>query len=229
MPEIIELGHLSIIDQFSLSHHSVARMYAVGMADHAIRERTGYSTRRLGLLLGSPSFQELIAHYRQKVDDKWNATVDAYLDLGVSNMIRAEAQIAEHLDKCEDTGELLPVNALDKISQGRADRFGYSKHSVHHHEHDFATALDRAIARSGKGEAMKTIEGKAEVTQPPSSPPLPAPQGTDDRALTQTQERVPLSGSLGTQVSRSQNSPPVSRRSRSFASVLEPVKRRRVA
>jgi hypothetical protein len=209
MPETQELEVLSIIDRFSLSHHSVARMFALGMTESMIRQRTGYSFKRLSLLIGSPSFRELIAHYAAHLDEKWNEAVDVYTDLGISNMIRAEAQIAEHLDKCEESGELMQPTILDKISQGRADRFGYSKHSVHHHEHDFASALDRAIARSGKGEELKTIEGKAEAVSPMpmATAALSPPQGTRPA-------KAPPRSSAG---------------SRSFASVLEPVKRRKVA
>src|SRR5208282_4607503 len=89
-----------------------------------------------------------------------------YLDLGMSNMIASERMIAERLDAAEEK-DAVPISlpVLDKISQGRADRFGYSKHTVHHHEHDFATALDRAIARSGKAEVIKQIEGRAEPPQ----------------------------------------------------------------
>ena len=169
-----ESNELSVIERFRESHHAVARMFASGMTPSMIRQRTGYSFRRLTLLSADPTFQQLIAHYARQVDEAWNANLDTYLDLGMGNMIRAESQIAEHLDRSEDTGELLPLGALDRISQGRADRFGYSKHNVIEHKHDFATMLDRAIARSGKAEAVKLIEGQAiEVSTPP---PLPAPQ-----------------------------------------------------
>ena len=208
----LEASELSIVERFRESHHAVARMFASGMTPSMIRQRTGYSQRRLTLLWGDPSFQELIAHYAQRVQEVWEEKLDTFLDLGMSNMIRAESQIAEHLDKSEDTGELLPVSTLDRISQGRADRFGYSKHTIHHHEHDFATALDKAIARSGKGEAMKVIEGRAEPT-PPGAASLPAPQQVE--AAT-TRESAPSAGAPR---------PP------SLAQALrpEPVLRRRVA
>ena len=206
--QVEELPVLSVIERFRESHHAVAKMFASGMPPDQIRQRTGYSIRRLTLLFGDPSFQELIAVYAQRVDERWNANLDTFLDLGMGNMIRAEAQIAEHLDKSEDTGELLPLGALDRISQGRADRFGYSKHAIVEHKHDFAAMLDKAIARSGKGEAMKQIEGRATEVSP--MPTLPAPLEVQPEP-SYVRSKSGIAGP------------------RSFASVLEPVKRRKVA
>ena len=201
MSQVEEVRELNVWQRFREEHHAVARMIAAGLSDSMIRQRTGRSIRRLTLLRADPSFQELIAVYSQRVEEKWDENLDTFLDLGMGNMIRAEAQIAEHLDKCEDTGELLPVGVLDRISQGRADRFGYSKHTVLHHNHDFASALDRAIARSGKAEP-KQIEAQA-TSEALNQPALPAPP-----------ERV--------------GAPPQSP-ARSLSSVLSPIKRRRVA
>jgi hypothetical protein len=196
-----EKQELSIIERFREQHHAVARMFAAGFSDSMIRQKTGISLRRLTLLWNDPSFQELIAVYSQRVEDKWNENIDVYLDLGMSNMLRAEAQIAEHIEKAEEADELLPLGMLNKISQDRADRFGYSKHTIHHHEHDFATALDKAIARSGKQIEGRAAEVKPlalphprEVQEVSSPPPSPAPSGP-----------------------------------RSFSAVLNPIKRRKVA
>lgn len=200
--QVEEVRELNVWQRFRESHHALARMLAAGMTQALITQRTGYSRRRITILLGDPSFNELIAVYTKRIEEKWDENLDAYLDLGMANMIRAESQIAEHLDKSEDTGELLPVGVLDRISQGRADRFGYSKHSVIHNTHDFASALDRAIARSGKAEP-KQIEARAEpaaLNQP--QPLLTSPE---------REEAPPLSPA------------------RSFARVLEPIKRRRIA
>lgn len=200
MPQVEEIRELNVWERFREDHHAVARMIAIGMTDNMIRQRTGRSLRRLALLKADPSFNELIAIYSKRIEEKWDENLDAYLDLGMANMVRAESQIAEHLDKCEDTGELLPVGVLDRISQGRADRFGYSKHTVLHHNHDFASALDRAIARSGKA--------------PPQLEMQATPAASTQPALLASPERV--------------GAPPQSP-ARSLSSVLSPIKRRRVA
>lgn len=164
---------LSSVERFRESHHAVARMVALDMTPALIRQRTGITSRRLTLLCSDPSFQELVVIYRQQVEEAWTKNVDTYLDLGMSNMIRAEAQISDHFDKSEDEGELLPIPILDKISQGRADRFGYSKHQTVDVNHDFASLMDKAIARSGKqveGPASpKLIEAQA-VPHPDTRP-----------------------------------------------------------
>ena len=143
-----------------------------------IRRNTGISIRRLTLLLGDPSFEALIASYAERVAEKWDENVDKYLDLGLGNMILAEAQIAERLNDALD-GEPVPLLTLDRISQGRADRFGYSKHAVIHHNHSFDEQLERAIAR-GKPKEIEDkgpplIEGQVVQSILPESAPNPPP------------------------------------------------------
>lgn len=179
-------------------------MVASGMTPSMIRQRTGVSQRRLTLFLGDPSFNELISIYAKKIGEAWDRNIDAYLDLGISNMLKAEAQIADHFEAAEDSNELLPLKILDTISQGRADRFGYSKHTIHHHEHDFAAALDKAIARSGKGAEIRQIEGRAEPPAELKLLPYEEPVQTRQPAAS---EPAP----------------------RSFAAILRPVRRRSVA
>ena len=193
--------------QYRDSHHRIAQMFAMGCTPSMIRRQTGISIRRLSLLSADPTFNELIAGYTQRAEAKLELAQDAFMDTAISNMLRAELQIADHLDQSEETGELMPVNILDKISQGRADRFGYSKHSTMRVEHDFATALDKAIARSGKGEAMREIEGKATEVAIPAQPSLlPPTRGEGPDMCGETPRQVP----------------------RSFQGVLE-IKRRKIA
>lgn len=199
---------LSIIERFRESHHAVAKMFASGMTNSMIRQRTGLSNRRLELLWNDPSFQELIAVYAQRVDEVWNKNLDTYLDLGMSNMINAESQIAERLDEALNVGaEPIPLAMLDKISQGRADRFGYGKNSTIEHKHDFASLMDRAIERSGKAKEVKMIEGQALAQDAPVTAP-PAPLEPESSQVAQTSRPT---------------------RARSFSQVLNPIKKRRVA
>ena len=208
----LEPREMTLIDYYKEQHQAVARMLASGMTESMVRQRTGYSTRRLTLLQADPTFNELIAVFRKRIEEKWEANLDTYIDLGMANMIRSEAQIAEHLDKSEDTGELLPVATLDRISQGRADRFGYSKHATIHHQHDFATAMDKAIARSNAAKPVSQVDSSPPVIEVQASSPSP-----DDRmlAISEEQARPPDQ--------RTRPAP------RSFAGVLAPIKRRRVA
>ena len=159
-----------LIERFREHHHAIASMVAAGLTPAMIRRQTGISIHRLSLYMADPTFNELIAQKAKVVAEKFDENIDQYLDLGMGNMIRSEALIAERLNEDEP----IPLLTLDRISQGRADRFGYSKHSTMRVEHDFATMLDKAIARSGKGE-LKQIEAQAEpaVLNQPALPPPP--------------------------------------------------------
>lgn len=159
-----------LIERFREHHHAIASMVAAGLTPAMIRRQTGISLHRLTLYMADPTFNELIAQKAKVVAERFDENIDAYLDLGMGNMIRSEALIAERLNEDEP----IPLLTLDRISQGRADRFGYSKHSTMRVEHDFATMLDKAIARSGKGE-LKQIEAQAEpaVLNQPALPPPP--------------------------------------------------------
>ncbi len=162
-----EKEELSVVERFRESHHAVAMMFAAGMTPSMIRQKTGYSTRRLTLIYNNPAFQDLIKIKAKRIEERWEEKIDAFTDLGLTNMIAAERQLHDKIAQADDEGEFLPTRDLISIVADRADRFGYSKHSVVKHEHDFAAALDRAIARSG----VKQIEGKAEDL----TLPLPAP------------------------------------------------------
>lgn len=137
--------------RFRESHHAVARWFAQGLTMSMVCERTGYTRRRLNLLLADPTFQDLVATYHAEIEERVRKDIDVYDDLQRRNMIRAEHLIADRLD---DEEEPLSVSILDRISQGRADRTGYSKHSTVKHEHSFADALDRAIERSGRAKVI---------------------------------------------------------------------------
>lgn len=192
------------ISRFRESHHRIAQYFALGMTASMIRRQTGISIRRLTIMWNSPAFQDLIKHYSAETEEKIAVAQDAFADLAISNMLRAETMIADKLADAEEGEADVPFAILNKIVEGRADRFGYGKNSTVKVEHDFATQLDRAIARSGKAKEVKVIEGEAS-----SIPALPS---TAEPA--KTPPTVPLA--------------PQPKRP-SFAQVLGDVKRRKVA
>ncbi len=199
------------LDQYRERHHAVARLVAIGATHDHIRRQTGISFRRMSILMSDPSFKELVTLYRDDVEKIWNRNVDQYLDLGMGNMIRAEAMIQDKLDDADEKGEELPLLTLNRLSQDRADRFGYPKTSQVEHKHDFAALLDRAIERSGKAKEVKVIEHLAvEVSEGVSS----------SRTLTPSLPSGPG------EVTAPNSQPPRARPS--FASILT-TKRRRVA
>lgn len=133
------------------SHHMIARLRASGLRGFQIAERMGYSAVRVNDLLNSPAMEELVAQYRLKVDEAFVENQDAFFTLATSNMLAAERHIRDQIDQLDEVGELLPVRTALAISRDAADRFGYGKKSQQTNINvDFAAALEKAIARSGK-------------------------------------------------------------------------------
>jgi hypothetical protein len=165
------------LDQYRERHHAVARLIAIGATHDHIRRQTGLSFKRISILIADPTFKELVTLYAADVEKIWNRNVDQYLDLGMGNMIQAEAMIADQLEEADEADENLPILTLNRLSQDRADRFGYPKSSQVEHKHGFAALLDRAIERSGKAREVKIIEAIAvEVSEgQPRHQPVPLP------------------------------------------------------
>lgn len=153
-----------IIQRLRDPHHKLARLLAMGVKNAEAGAIAGYSIARVMTLQNDPAFKQLIEEYRGIVTESWKEQVDEYMSLAVSNMVKSERQIAEHLDRADEEGELLPLSKLDTISQGRMDRFGYGKKQTNLNVNvDFAAQLEKARQRSGK-----QIEARP-------NPPLAAP------------------------------------------------------
>ena len=87
------------INKHRESHHAVARLVAIGASHQEIRRVTGHTYKRISLYMGDPAFCELVEFYKARVDEAWNRNLDTYLELGMSNMIRAEGLIQDRLDE----------------------------------------------------------------------------------------------------------------------------------
>lgn len=206
-------GTLSpVILQFRDAHHTVAKLFAAGMHPSMISRKTGYSQRRLNLLYRDRAFQELIATYSERIQENLVEEIDEYMELGVGNMLQAERQIREKLESAEISGETLPTRELIAIASDRADRFGYSKHSRVSVDHSFANALDQAIQRSGKADAIRALNAKqieGQVVSSPKAADLPGPSVP----LPQEQSLVsPAPPDAGSVPARPMAAPPLMRR-----------------
>ena len=143
------------------SHHNIARYAAIGLNNKQIGERVGMSRERVGQLLKVPAMEELVANYRERVDEAFIDGIEAYLELATSNMIAAERHIADRIAELDEDDELLPINDALKISRDAADRFGYGKKSTNVNVNvDFAAKLEDAIKRSDK-VSQKHIPSRA--------------------------------------------------------------------
>src|SRR5215472_8916088 len=160
-----------IIERFRHAHHTVAMMFAAGMTIQEINKRTGFTPRRLSILLDDPTFCELIEHYRKPhVEKLHHAIGDAMETMGIIH-ITSLRQIHDRLEEADEEGaEPIPLQHLIKIQSEMADRVGFSKHTIKTVLNiDFATALDRAIERSGKAHELKLIEGQVAPIGLPST------------------------------------------------------------
>ena len=165
----------NVVTKLRDSHHFLARLYASGLDTMQVARRTGFSPDRLRRLRRSPAFENLVVEYRNVVTAEWADTVDDYYEIAAGNMVRAELQIADKLSAAEDDPEAnpIPVRDLLAISRDSADRFGYPKKGVNVNVNaDFASMLEKAIRRSGKGPQI------IEASVAPPSVPI---QGSSDR------------------------------------------------
>ena len=146
------------IQRIRASHHKVARLLAHCLTQREAAALTGYSRERIVQLEGSPAMKELIALYIEKVEEREAEKLDAYLELKTSNMIAAERHIADAIAEADENGELIPIRTALAISSDGADRLGYGKRTTNVNLNaDLGAALERAIARSGKGPIIDSV------------------------------------------------------------------------
>ena len=166
--------------RFRETHHAIARMFAGGWTISKVSRETGYSRRRLNIMLSDPAFQDLIAEKAKSLEEKIEEGADLFHEDYNKLMRRALGYVAEKWDEHEDNGETPPFRELFAILKDGAARFGYSaKHVRVNVNADFAVRLDHAIDRSAK-----VIEHKPLETLPVAAPPamVSAPKETPARA-----------------------------------------------
>jgi site-specific recombinase XerD len=143
-------GASNPVKRFRDSHHKMARLFASGLRVSEVAELTGYSISRVSVFHNNPAFQALIAEKRGIEDQIARDAISAYNQLILENGLKAERKLADKLDD-DDESEELSVRELVSIARDAADRVGLSKRSIQTNiSLDFASLLDRAIARSSK-------------------------------------------------------------------------------
>lgn len=149
---------------FRDSHHRLARLVAAGLRNEEILRITGYAYSRLSSLRLDPAFQELVAGYRERVNEAFVESQDEFYETSVSNMLRAERQIEAHLDRADEEDELIPLKTLMSLTSDRADRFGYGKRTTQTNVNiDFASKLE---AMNKKRGTTTVIDAGARVVSP---------------------------------------------------------------
>lgn len=131
------------------SHHRVARAMAAGLPGVEISQLCGISQSRVSMYKNDPAFMELVAHYRGLITAEYVRSVDSFMEVATSNMLKAAVMIGDKLDDAIDKGEFLPTRDLLAIHDTGADRFGYGKMQKNLNVNvDFASQLEQARKRS---------------------------------------------------------------------------------
>jgi hypothetical protein len=137
-----------IIKKLRDSHHSLARSLAAGMRPAEASMVTGYSLSRISILQADPTFQELLAFYRENTDA-------IYTDVHERMSTLSMEALEELRERLHDTPEQLSPMSLLEIVKTLSDRTGHgpsSKSTVLSVNVDLAGRLERARARLAKRE-----------------------------------------------------------------------------
>jgi hypothetical protein len=157
-----------IIERFRFSHHNVAMMFAMGMTAQEIARKTGFTQRRLLILLNDPTFKELIDHYQNRHFERMEQALPNAIEDMEFVRVAAVRKMKEAIEESDDGGEPITLQNLIRMHAEMADRTGYSKHTLKTVVNvSFAESLDRAIERSGKRPELMVIEGEALPTSLP--------------------------------------------------------------
>jgi len=97
------------------SHRALARLLATGVSPGEAAAKTGYSNSRVSILLADPSFQELLAHYRGKVDE-------VFVDQLKKIELLAMSASNELLERLEEKPEEFSNGQLMALMESGLDR-----------------------------------------------------------------------------------------------------------
>lgn len=110
------------IKEFRERHHALARLIAEGKKPGEAAILMRYTQSRMSVLLSDPAFQELVAHYRELVNEKF---VDFQAKLAELALDAAHILQARMEDKPDDLSDALVL----QIIQVGADRTGHGPSS----------------------------------------------------------------------------------------------------
>ena len=178
-------AEVNVVKLFRHSHHCIAAMFAAGLTCREVENRTGFSQHRLTVLLGDPTFNQLIEHYSVQALESLRDEAMEYYTVRANNALHAEYMIADHLDKAEAEDSPLKIRELLQIS----GNFSKSLPKEVNLNVSFGDKLDAARTRMSRAKDITVIEGKATPAishQPPNVPlaePSPRTASTGIRRI----------------------------------------------
>jgi hypothetical protein len=181
----------TLLERLRDPHHRLARLIAAGLKLTIAAERAGFSYSRAHLLTKDPTFMELVAHYRTKIDAAWEREQDQIQEQSMRIISKANTQLEIKLDIADETGELLTVRDYVAITSDRMDRFGYGKRQTNTNINvDFAVNLERARARKDRPTLIEARAVASIVPQYPEGPRVPASEDSRASGPSQSPSRL---------------------------------------
>jgi hypothetical protein len=132
-------------------HHQVARLLAMGTRPGAVAIITGYSAHTIGLLQSDPSFQDLLAFYRNDEDDEYRKMRAQLVGLG-------DDALAEIRDRLENSPEKFTIKELREVVTMVADRTGNGPSSSVKTELNVTVGLADRLRAARERAAANTID-----------------------------------------------------------------------
>lgn len=140
------------IKEFRERHHALARLIAEGRRPGEAALMCRYSQSRMSVLLADPAFQELVAHYREIVNEKFVDFQEKLAELALDGALILQSRME---DKPDDMSDAL----LLQIVQVGADRTGHGPSQKIEHNHKIGLA-DRLNAAQSRIAAVRDITPK---------------------------------------------------------------------
>lgn len=124
-------------------HRQLARLLAAGKSPGAAAAEMGYSASRVSILLDDPTFQELLARYRQSKDDHLYGMGERLAAVGATSLDIL-------IDRMEADPDEFSPDELITIAKLGADRtgFGPSKTETKNVNVNFGDLLEQARQRA---------------------------------------------------------------------------------
>lgn len=141
------------IKEFRERHHALARHIAEGKRPGEAAILCRYSQSRMSVLLADPAFMELVAHYREIVNEEFVDFQAKLAELALDGALILQSRMEEKPDDMSDA-------LLLQIVQVGADRTGHgpSQKIEHNHKIGLAERLMSANARAQKARDVTPKE-----------------------------------------------------------------------
>jgi len=109
------------IQQLRASHHQLAQLLAQGRPDQEVSLITGYSPSRISILKKDPTFQELLASYREIREQVFADTLERMRVLGLSTLDELQERLESSPERWSNR-ELMEMADLMLVKPQRAQQ-----------------------------------------------------------------------------------------------------------